>query len=146
MATHTHAESLCRDSVCSREAGLDDKQLRKSSRVRARKAALRASTAERRRPRQATRPHRPSYVELRAPPVLDLFGDPAHIDSTLEYTNMVRAALSSPNTRVFMDLSAVTEFSSDAILLIRAVMDRETRSRHTSIGGNLRVHPMLRLS
>lgn len=40
-------------------------------------------------------------------------------------------------TRVFMDLRAVETFTSDSLLVLRAIMDASSRAPDTDVGGNL---------
>ena len=69
---------------------------------------------------------------LRAPETLSLFNAP---NETLKYCNTLRDHLTQPGMEIFLDLGDVQNFTSDALLLIRAIMD--SRAYHTQIGGNL---------
>ena len=69
---------------------------------------------------------------LRAPETLSLFDAP---NETLKYCNTLRDHLTQPGMEIFLDLDDVQNFTSDALLLIRAIMD--SRAYHTQIGGNL---------
>lgn len=96
---------------------------------RSRKEALR------RRPRRGQVYSRGSggEVQLTAPTELSLFDHPGE---TLVFCNDLRAATGRNNTRVMLDLSGVTRFSSDALFLMRAIMDAG-KGWHTNVGGNL---------
>ena len=89
----------------------------------------RSARTERRRPRV-----RQNDQRLVAPGRLDLFGD-SH--DTIRYCNELRHALTKQGTRVFMDLSAVETFTSDSLLVLRAIMDASSRAPDTHVGGNL---------
>ena len=62
-------------------------------------------------------------------------------DASLDFTNAVRHYLSQQGATVFLDLGPITDFRSDALLLVRAVMDSPFRIRPTSIAGNLPTSP-----
>ncbi len=68
-----------------------------------------------------------------APEELDVFGSPTQ---TLGFCNRLRAELRRQNVLVRLDLSGVKRFSSDALLLMRAIMHKE-RGRASNTTGNL---------
>ena len=109
--------------------------------VRARKRDRRRRAV--RRPR-STRTERQIGIrrgekELLAPRKLDLFDEP---DDTIKYCNQLRQALTRQGTTVFMDLSAVEEFTSDSLLVLRAIMDGR-RAPGTYVRGNLPFDPVV---
>lgn len=79
---------------------------------------------------------RQQELSLPAPETLSLFDEP---DETLRYCNTLRDHLTQPGMKIFLDLGNVQYFTSDALLLIRAIMD--SRARHAQIGGNLPQDP-----
>lgn len=100
---------------------------------RRRHLAQKRQTALRERPtRLRSTRSRQRELPLPAPATLSLFGKP---DETLKYCNTLRKHLTQPGMKIFLDLGDVQNFTSDALLLIRAIMD--SRARHTQIGGNL---------
>lgn len=106
-------------------------------RIRARKRDRRRRVfLHRRSTRTEPRPPRVRQKEQRlvAPRKLDLFGD-SH--DTIQYCNELRRALMKQGTRVFMDLRAVETFTSDSLLVLRALMDVSSRAPDTHVGGNL---------
>ena len=98
-----------------------------------------ARKAELRRRRGRGKYGRGSGGEARfvAPSELSLFDRP---EDTLRYCNELRAAAGRGNTRIFVDLSNVTRFSSDALFVIRAIMDGKHAWR-TNFSGNLPLNP-----
>ncbi len=92
------------------------------------------------RPRRRAKPWaaEPSaFVEtLKAAPSLQLF---ANTVMTLGLCNRLRELLQRPGTAVHLDFSEVSDFGSDALLLIRAMI--ESRARQTVISGNLPADP-----
>lgn len=68
--------------------------------------------------------------------MLAVFDNPRE---TIEFCNLVHEALGR-GMRVRLDLSAVEKVRSDALLLLRAVMD-DTRGSGGSVGGNLPRYP-----
>lgn len=100
---------------------------------RRRRHAQERQTALRKRPTRL-RPTRSRQrgSPLRAPETLSLFDAP---NETLKYCNTLRDHLTQPGMEIFLDLGDVQNFTSDALLLIRAIMD--SRAYHTQIGGNL---------
>ena len=66
--------------------------------------------------------------------MLGLFDEPG---DTITFLNSLRTMLSGQGVRVFLDLSEVNRFTNDALLLLRAVMDRQCRAPDTKIRGNL---------
>ena len=103
---------------------------------RRRHLAQKRQTALRERPTRLrstrSRQREPSLRKLRAPETLSLFNKP---DETLKYCNTLRDHLTQPDMEIFLDLGDVQNFTSDALLLIRAIMD--SRAYHTQIRGNL---------
>ena len=79
---------------------------------------------------------RQQKLSLPAPGTLSLFGEP---DETLKYCNTLRYYLTQPGMKIFLDLGNVQHFTSDALLLIRAIMD--SSAYHTRIDGNLPQDP-----
>ena len=79
-------------------------------------------------------------LNLRAPETLSLFDEP---DQTIRFINKLRRYLASSGTTVFLDLSNVRHFTSDALLLIRAIMEPEYRADHTQVVGNLPIDPIV---
>ena len=75
---------------------------------------------------------------VKAPPHLSLFDNP---EETIRYCEDVRRRASKPNAEVFLDFSDVIEFTTDALLLIRAIMDKHDKKgvvRHPAVfSGNL---------
>ena len=71
---------------------------------------------------------------LAAPPELNLFDKPY---DTIEYYNGLLSTLGRQGARIFMDLSAVKEFTSVSLLVLRAIMDTRSRAQDTSVRGNL---------
>lgn len=69
----------------------------------------------------------------RAPRELRLFQQPPF--PTLRYCNWLRATLSIPNRTVLLDFRNVEEFTTDALLFVRAIID--SSARHTTVRGNL---------
>ena len=57
---------------------------------------------------------------LRAPETLSLFDEP---NETLKYCNTLRDHLNQQGIKIFLDLGDVQHFTSDALLLIRAIID-----------------------
>lgn len=100
---------------------------------RRRHLAQKRQTALRERPTRL-RPTRSRQrgSPLRAPETLGLFNAP---NETLKYCNTLRDHLTQPDMEIFLDLGDVQNFTSDALLLIRAIMD--SRAYHTQIRGNL---------
>lgn len=72
-------------------------------------------------------------VILKPPSVLSVVDTP---DTTLGFCDQLRAALAHRHARVRIDLKAVTRLSSDALLLIRAIID-DARGRYQSVAGSL---------
>ena len=114
-------------------------------RIRARKLDRRRRSAPEQRAGSDTRPswrQLPRFgqheVSLPAPKALKLFDEP---DETLEYCNKLMTYLTRPGTRVFLDLDGVQDFTTDALLLIRTVMDSPSRARQTQVRGNLPSDP-----
>src|SRR5688500_13233540 len=66
----------------------------------------------------------PRIVNLTSPADLSLFEQP---EQTITFCNDLRNALSRPHTAVRLDLSGVTRFSSDVLLVMRAVMKTKAR-------------------
>ena len=100
---------------------------------RRRHLAQKRQTALRERPtRLRSTRSRQRELPLTAPATLSLFGKP---DETLKYCNTLRKHLTQPGMKIFLDLGDVQNFTSDALLLIRAIMD--SRAYHTQIRGNL---------
>lgn len=100
---------------------------------RRRHLAQKRQTALRERPtRLRSTRSRQRGSPLRAPETLSLFDAP---NETLKYCNTLRDHLTQPGMEIFLDLDDVQNFTSDALLLIRAIMD--SRAYHTQIGGNL---------
>lgn len=90
---------------------------------------------ERSRPR-ARQDHQP----LIAPERLDLFRES---DDTIGYFNSLRQALQKQGARVFLDLSKVENFTSDSLLVLRAMMDGTSRAPDTRVSGNLPLDPVV---
>jgi hypothetical protein len=80
-------------------------------------------------------------VEIPAPEVLSVFGQP---DETIAFCNELRQAAGGYKNRVFIDLRNVKRFTSDALLLMRAIIeDKGARGFHSNVGGNLPLDPVL---
>lgn len=77
-------------------------------------------------------------TKLPAPDYLSLFGN---MRETLAYCNRVRSSASRPNAEVYLDFKGVRRFTSDALLLVRAIMDECQRTgpsrRPATFSGNL---------
>lgn len=80
----------------------------------------------------------PGELSLKAPQVLKLFDAPKN---TLNYCSRLETHIATPNARVFLDLSAVQEFRTDALLLLRAIFGSPARAARTTIRGNLPSDP-----
>ena len=65
--------------------------------------------------------------------MLSLVDEP---NDTLKFCNIFRRRLSQPGMNIFLDLGAVEGFTSDALLLIRAIMS-SPRGFNTQVSGNL---------
>jgi len=112
--------------------------------LRRRAAAARAP--ERRELRRKGQPRVPSHlhvraghVEIVAPKNLSVFENP---DETVDFLDDYRAMLSRRQTRVFLDLRQVERASSDALLLIRGMMDLG-RATSSTTSGNLPTDPRI---
>ena len=107
---------------------------------RRRRHAQERQTALRKRPTRLrsvrSRQRESSLRKLRAPETLSLFNKP---DETLEYCNTLRDHLNQRGIEIFLDLGDVRHFTSDALLLIRAIIDSSVY--HTQVGGNLPQNP-----
>lgn len=101
------------------------KAFRDSKRQQRRLVALTlAAEARRRGPKSALTPKvrrtADRLLSLKAPRYLSLFGN---TEETLAYCNKVRTGGSRPNAEIYLDFESVEKFTSDALLLIRAIMD-----------------------
>lgn len=76
--------------------------------------------------------------ELFAPNVLSLFDEP---DATIRFVNSLREKISRQGTEVFLNFNDVQNFTSDALLLLRAIMDPSVRAPDTRVRGNLPSNP-----
>lgn len=109
------------------------RQKRRRRKFDRRRHAQERQTALRKQPtRLRASRSRQRELSLPAPETLSLFDAP---NETLKYCNTLRNHLTQPGMKIFLDLGSVQSFTSDALLLIRAIMD--SRARHTQIGGNL---------
>ena len=108
-----------------------------------RRTTIRVRKLYRRRRRRQTRPAglppaipsaSPGELLLKAPGVLRLFDAP---EDTLNYCSRLATHIATPNARVFLDLSAVQDVTTDALLLLRAIFGSEGRAARTTIRGNL---------
>ena len=80
-------------------------------------------------------PQRVSHeYSLESPADLKLFDRP---DLTLDFCNRLREYLGRRGTTVFLDFSGVSGFTTDALLLIRSIMDRSNRADGTLVRGNV---------
>ena len=77
--------------------------------------------------------------KLYAPVSLRLFDEPA---ATLRLCNRLRRYLSTENAHIVLDLRRVDNFTSDALLLIHAVIVG-TRARNANVSGNLPRDPRI---
>ena len=109
--------------------------------IRARKFQRRRHKARLTGPRTELR-STPAQQELllKAPRVLKLFDAPS---DTLDYCYRLETHIVTPNTRVFLDLSGVLEFTTDALLLLRAILGSPSRGRRTEVRGNLPSDPVV---
>ncbi len=73
---------------------------------------------------------------LQAPETLSLFDEP---NETLKYCNTLRGYLNQRGIKIFLDLGDVQHFTSDALLLIRAIIDSSVY--HNQVSGNLPQDP-----
>ena len=80
-------------------------------------------------------------ILLVAPRVLNVFGE---LETTITFCNRLQQSLSKRQRKVAIDLSAVIRVSSDALLLIRAVID-QAKGRGTlfSVAGNMPSDPQV---
>lgn len=104
----------------------------------------RRDTATRKRNRPHPTPIREGPAEqdrkkLYAPVSLRLFDEPA---ATLRLCNRLRRYLSTENAHIVLDLRRVDNFTSDALLLIHAVIVG-TRARNANVSGNLPRDPRI---
>ena len=96
-----------------------------------RDGSIRVPTATR------TPARRRRILSLQAPHYLSLFDNP---DETIAYCRDIRQRASKPNAEVYLDFDGVEQFTSDALLLIRAIMDEcsNKATRHPAVfSGNL---------
>lgn len=77
---------------------------------------------------------------LKAPGTLNLFDYPR---PTIAFCNDLRNLLTTPGTVVSLDLSAVTTFSVETLLVIRAIMSSSYRVRSAHVQGNLPNEPQV---
>ena len=117
------------------------KEFREGKRRRRRNADMVAVAAARTRKRGRTpKPSRAARLSLplKAPQHLSLFDNG---DETLAYCKEVRKRASKPNAQVYLDFDGVETFTTDALLLIRAIIDecgRTGSARHpAAFRGNL---------
>ena len=83
----------------------------------------------------ATRRPARRNLSLKAPHHLSLFDNP---DATIAYCRDIRQRASKPTAEVYLDFDRVDKFTSDALLLIRAIMDENKAARHPAVfSGNL---------
>ncbi len=101
--------------------------------VQERQTALR-----KRPPRLRSTRSRQQESSLPAPEALSLFDEP---DKTLEYCNTLRGHLNQRGTKIFLDLGDVQHFTSDALLLIRAIIASSVH--HNQVSGNLPRDPAI---
>ncbi len=106
---------------------------------RRRKLGQRRHHAQERQRALRKRPTRPRSTRsrqqessLRAPETLSLFDEP---NETLKYCNTLRRYLNQRGIKIFLDLGDVQHFTSDALLLIRAIIDSSVY--HNQVSGNL---------
>jgi hypothetical protein len=81
----------------------------------------------------AKRRRAPETIVLTAPSELSVFDFP---EQTLAFCDSLFRALSGSDTEVVVDLRPVTRFSSDALLLMRAVMSDDVRGVGSSVRGS----------
>lgn len=79
-----------------------------------------------------------SERELLAPKVLSLFNEQ---DETITFVNSLRQELSNQGREVFLNFHAVQNFTAEALLLLKAVMDSPRRAPDTHTKGNLPSDP-----
>ena len=103
--------------------------------------AIQAQKKKRRQRRRTPRPRprRPAQQELSlpAPTNLSLIKNP---NETIEYCNILRTSLRGRGPRIFLNLNKIAYFTSDALLLIRAML-LSARGQNRDVGGNLPVNP-----
>ena len=98
-----------------------------------RRHAQERQRALRKRPtRSRSTRSRQQEPSLRAPETLSLFDEPSE---TLKYCNTLRDHLNQRGIEIFLDLGDVQHFTSDALLLIRAIIDSSIY--HNQVSGNL---------
>ena len=81
------------------------------------------------------------FQTLEAPAQLKLFDNP---QETIRYCNLIRDCASQPSANIYLDFENVQSFRSDALLLIRAIIDEHSAgsNRHpTMFRGNLPAAP-----
>jgi hypothetical protein len=111
-------------------------RLRQARRMR---RVARRAARQHKKPRQRHKRSVGGVVALTAPAgVLSLFETP---EPTLEFCNQFRAAVFQRDARVRLDLAAVTQFSSDTLLLMRAITDSGRRGWRANVSGNMPSDP-----
>ncbi len=120
----------------------DEFVLRQKRRIRKSERLKQKRRKQYRRPRKESPKPRATRSGLEeqtlvAPEVLNLFVEP---NETLNYCNTLRYHLNKREIKVDLDLRNIRSFSSDALLLMRAII-LNSRSPTRSVGGNLPVDP-----
>ncbi len=106
---------------------------------RARHARKKKTRLLHRPPRSRPRRSGQKELSLPAPKELSLTKKPSE---TLEYCEVLRKNLNGRGNRIFLDLGNVEYFTSDALLLIRAIL-LSPRAQNRYVGGNLPGDPIV---